>query len=48
MRLVSRLHLAHLGELLERRDARLVGHVVLAVLHHANAERRALDRDRRS
>ncbi len=32
----------HLGQLLERRDARLVDHVVLAVLHHAHAERRAL------
>ena len=40
-----RLHPAHLGELLERGDARLVGHVVLAVLHHADAERRALVRD---
>ena len=41
-----RLHATHLGELLERGDARLVGHVVLAVLHHADAERRALVRDR--
>ena len=37
-----RLHLAHFGELLERRDSRLVDHVVLAVLHHADPERRAL------
>ena len=36
------LNLAHLGELVERRDPRLVDHVVLAVLHHANAERAAL------
>ena len=35
------LDATHLGQLLERRDARLVDHVVLAVLHHANAERRA-------
>ena len=42
MRPGLRLHAAHLGELLERRDARLVGHVVLAVLHHADAERRPL------
>ena len=37
-----RLHATNLRQLLERRDARLVGHVVLAVLHHADAERRAL------
>ena len=43
-----RLHAPHLGELLERGDARLVGHVVLAVLHHADAERRALVGDDRS
>ncbi len=42
------LHTAHLGELLERRDARLVGHVVLAVLHDADAEGRAIDRNRRA
>ncbi len=36
------LDLAHFGQLLERRDARLVDQVVLAVLHHANAERAAL------
>ena len=43
-----RLHAAHLGQLIERGDARLVDHVVLAVLHHADAERRALVRDRRA
>ena len=43
-----RLHAAHLGQLLERRDARLVGHVVLAVLHHADADRRAVGRNRRA
>ena len=42
------LHAPHLGQLLERRDARLVGHVVLAVLHHADADRRALVRNRRA
>ena len=42
MRRVSAWTLTHLGQLRERGDARLVGHVVLAVLHHANAERRAL------
>ena len=41
-----RLHATDLGELVERRDARLVDHVVLPVLHHADAERRPLVRDR--
>lgn len=43
-----RLHAPHLGELLERRDARLVGHVVLAVLHDPDADGRAIDGDRRT
>ena len=42
------LDLAHLGELIEGGDARLVGHVVLAVLHHPDPERRPLDRDARA
>ena len=39
------LHPARLGQLLERRDAGLVDHEVLAVLHHANAERRRVRRE---
>ena len=42
------LDAAHLGQLLERRHARLVGHEVLAVAHDLDAERRALVRDRRA
>ena len=45
MRPVSLLHAANVGKLLERGDARLVDHVVLAVLHDADAERRALVRN---
>ena len=41
-----RLHAPRLGELLERGDAGLVGQVVLAVLHDADADRRPLVRDR--
>jgi hypothetical protein len=40
-----RLHPADLGELLEGGDARLVGHVVLAVAHDPDAEGRPLVRD---
>ena len=40
------LHAPRLGELLERGDAGLVGQVVLAVLHDADADRRPLVRDR--
>ena len=40
------LHLPHLIELRERRHARLVGHHVLAETHRANAQRRAVGRDR--
>jgi xylonate dehydratase len=36
------LHATHFGELRPRREPRLVGHVVLVVLHHPNAERRSL------
>jgi hypothetical protein len=43
-----RLDFLHLGELFERGHARLVGHEVLAVLHHLDAERRAFVRDRRA
>ena len=43
-----RLDASHFGQLLERRDARLVRHVVLAGAHHTDAERRPLVRhDRR-
>ena len=40
--------LAHVGELLERGDAGLVGEIVLAGLHDADAERRAQIRNRRA
>ncbi len=40
-----RLHLPGLGQLLEGGHARLVGHEVLAVLHHPHPERAALVRD---
>ncbi len=39
------LDLSNLGQLLERRNARLVDHEVLAVFHDADAERRPLVRD---
>jgi hypothetical protein len=39
------LHPLHLGQLLERGDAWLVRHIVLAVAHDAHAERRALIRN---
>jgi hypothetical protein len=39
------LNLAHRGKLLKRRDARLVGHEILAVAHDVDAERGALARN---
>ena len=36
---------AHLGQLLQRGHARLVAHIVLAVAHHLDAERRAVGGD---
>ena len=45
MRFGLGLHAAHLGQLLERGHARLVAHVVLAVAHGFDAERRAVERD---
>src|SRR5260221_2756335 len=39
------LYAPHVRKLIERRDAGLVGHEVLSVLHHANAERCTLHRN---
>ncbi len=39
------LHPPHLGQLLQRGHARLVGEIVLAGLHHGDAERRPVGRD---
>ena len=44
----GRLDLPDLRQLRERRDARLVGHVIFAVIHHANADRPALVGNRRA
>ena len=41
-----RLDAAHLGQLIERRNAGFVGHEILAVPHHLDAQRRPLVRDR--
>ena len=40
-----RLHTLDFGKLIQKGDARLVGHVILAMLHHADSQRRALLRD---
>ncbi len=38
------MHAARFGQLFKRGEARLVGHEVLAVAHHAYAQRRAISR----
>jgi hypothetical protein len=47
LRPVRRGRLARGGELLQRRERRLVGEIILARLHHAHAERPAVARHRR-
>ena len=46
--LCLRDRLPHLSQLLQRRDARLVGEKVLTRAHHANAQRRAFARNLRA
>jgi hypothetical protein len=42
------LYATDFGQLFERGDAGLVGKIIFAVPHHANAERCAFDRNRRA